>query len=91
MKICEAEEKPESQSATDHFAGEAAGARLPTGESLLTEIGSWLHITAEQRATAGDHKIVMSRMAKAQLGQVQLSLLYHNGDYIRVRSSGWHQ
>lgn len=68
-------------SGIDRFAEPTRWQRLPGGEPVLEEVAGWLRLEIEQLVPAGDHRIVVGRVADAHLDEARGALLFHDGGY----------
>lgn len=71
----------------DRFAG-IATRQAVTGALVLTDALAWLDCRLEARHDAGDHSIFVGRVVACAAKPVsEQPLLYHDGQYRRLRSS----
>ncbi|WP_433894782.1 flavin reductase family protein [Streptomyces sp. CA-111067] len=68
-------------SGIDRFAEPTRWRRLPQGEPVLDGVTGWLRLDIGQVVPAGDHRVVIGRVAESWLDGERRPLLFHDGGY----------
>ncbi|GAA3732540.1 flavin reductase family protein [Streptomyces tremellae] len=68
-------------SGIDRFAAPTRWFRHPAGDPVLDGTAGWLRADVERTVLAGDHRIVVARVAEARLDERGVPLVFHAGRY----------